>query len=74
MEMPFARLCSPMLIYASFLVRCWTKPDGTISIHAEHVQSGEHFKCDDLATLSGWMETVRQSSKAEPDAEEMEQE
>lgn len=63
-----------MLIYASFLVRCWTKPGGTISIHAEHVQSGEHFKCDDLATLIGWMESVRQSGKAEPDVEEMERE
>ena len=63
-----------MLIYASFLVRFWTKPDGTISIHAEHVQSGERFKCDDLGTLSGWMESVRQSSKAGPDSEEMEQE
>lgn len=63
-----------MLIYASFLVRCWTKPDGTISIHAEHVQSGEQFKCDNLGTLSGWMESVRQSSKAESPSEEMEKE
>ena len=63
-----------MLIYASFLVRCWTKPDGTISIHAEHVQSGEHFKTADLATLTEWMESVRQSCKAESDTEEVEQE
>ena len=62
-----------MLIYASFLVRCWTKPDGTLSIQAEHVQSGEHFKTANLAALTEWMESVRQSGNSELHSEETEQ-
>lgn len=49
-----------MLVYSSFLVRCWTKPDGTLSVQAEQVQSGEQFKGTDLLGLTQWMESIRQ--------------
>ena len=56
-----------MLIYSSFLVRCWTKPEGTLSVHAEHVQSGELFKGTDLLSLTQWMESAQQRTVANPE-------
>lgn len=63
-----------MLIYSSFLVKCWTKPDGTLSVQAEQVQSGEQFKGTDLIALAEWMESVRQRLGENPDAGKREQE
>ncbi len=59
-----------MLLYTSFLVRCWTKPDGTLSVQAEQVQSGEQFKGTDLLALMQWME--RQRMLASPEIEKPE--
>lgn len=67
-----------MLVYSSFLVRCWTKPDGTLSVQAEQVQTGEQFRGTDLLALTQWMESIRQrmvaSPEIEPGKEEGEQE
>ena len=73
-ETAFARLWASMLIYSSFLVKCWTKPDGTLSVQAEQVQSGEQFKGMDLISLAQWMESVRQRMVENPEAGKREQE
>jgi hypothetical protein len=43
--------------YSSFLIRCWSSPDGAARLVVEHVQSGERVAVPDFTAAARWLAT-----------------